>query len=115
MEDIAAREGTVAEEWTPLFEEEEAVEEETEVSEPEMYWVVLLNDDFTPMEFVVDILVDIFHKDRVEATKIMLTVHRTGKGKVATYPYDIAVTKVAQVHRRAREAGHPLRCTVEKA
>ena len=88
MEDIAAREGTVAEEWTPLFEEEEAVEEETEVSEPEMYWVVLLNDDFTPMEFVVDILVDIFHRTEWRPRRSCSPVHSQGQGKGGDIPVE---------------------------
>ena len=82
------------------------------VKEPKLYNVVMLNDDFTPMDFVVDILMDIFHKDRPTAETLMLTVHKSGKAVVARYPYDIANTKVSESITRARSEGYPFRLTV---
>lgn len=88
---------------------------EEELQEPEQFRVVLHNDDYTTMEFVVEVLVTVFHKDILSATKIMLDVHRKGRGLVGTYTYDIATTKAEQVHRLARERDYPLKCTVEPA
>jgi ATP-dependent Clp protease adaptor protein ClpS len=81
---------------------------------PSMYKVVLLNDDYTPMEFVVHILERFFHKNREEATTIMLHVHRRGVGVCGIYSYDVAETKVVQVVDFARKHQHPLQCTMEK-
>jgi len=86
-----------------------------QLKEPEMYKVILHNDHYTTQEFVVEILRSIFHKPVAEATRIMLDVHRKGKGIVGSYPYDIARTKVNQVLKEAREKEFPLRCTMEKA
>ncbi len=88
---------------------------EEELKEPEMFSVVLYNDHYTTMEFVVSILRTIFHKPIIEATKIMMDVHKKGKGVVGLYTYDIAATKVAQVRQKAKEYEYPLKCTVEKA
>jgi ATP-dependent Clp protease adaptor protein ClpS len=85
------------------------------VKEPEEYMVLLLNDDYTTMEFVVTVIMTVFHKPLPEATKIMLDVHQKGKGTVGIYSYDIAVTKINQVHLLARQNGFPLKCTMEKA
>lgn len=85
------------------------------LKEPEEYQVILLNDHYTTMDFVVDILIMIFHKDADEANRIMLDVHKKGKGIVGIYPWDIAATKVEQVHAAAREYEFPLRCIVEPA
>ncbi len=82
---------------------------------PSLYKVVLLNDDFTPMEFVVHILEMFFSMNREAATHVMLEVHTAGKGLCGTYTRDIAETKVAQVNSYARENQHPLLCTMEKA
>lgn len=82
---------------------------------PPMYQVVLLNDDYTPMDFVVIVLQEHFNKDRQEATQIMLKVHNEGKGICGVFSKDIASTKVEQVMVHAREAGHPLRCVMEEA
>ena len=82
---------------------------------PAMYKVVLLNDDYTPMEFVVMILQQYFSRDRETATQIMLTVHREGKGVCGIYTRDIAATKVELVSTHARQAGHPLQCAMEEA
>ncbi len=72
------------------------------------------NDDFTPMDFVVEILVRFFNKPAAEATHLMLKIHRTGAATVGVYSYDIAMSKMMQVHRAAEERRYPLRCTVEK-
>ncbi|MFC3108295.1 ATP-dependent Clp protease adapter ClpS [Undibacterium arcticum] len=81
---------------------------------PSMYLVVLLNDDYTPMEFVVAIIQEYFNKDRETATQIMLMVHRDGKGACGVFPKDIASTKVELVLTHARKAGHPLQCVMEE-
>jgi ATP-dependent Clp protease adaptor protein ClpS len=85
------------------------------LKEPEEYRVILLNDDFTTMEFVVEILMLVFHKKYEDATKIMLDVHQKGKGTVGVYPFDIAQTKANQVHALARQNEFPLKCIIEKA
>ncbi len=81
---------------------------------PSMYKVLMLNDDYTPMEFVVYVLEQYFSKNREEATQIMLHVHRRGVGICGVYTYDIAETKVNQVMDLARKEQHPLQCTLEK-
>lgn len=83
------------------------------VKPPQMYQVVMLNDDFTPMEFVVVILQEFFGKDREAATRIMLKIHLDGKGICGIYTRDVAATKVDQVMDAARQAGHPLQCVAE--
>jgi len=83
--------------------------------EPEEFLVILLNDHYTPMDFVVEILIQIFHKKAEDAVKIMLDVHKKGKGLVGVYTWDIAVTKTEQVHTQAAENQFPLRCTIEPA
>jgi ATP-dependent Clp protease adaptor protein ClpS len=82
---------------------------------PPLYRVVLLNDDYTPMEFVVQVLEKIFSLDRTTATRIMLEVHTKGKGVCGVYTYEIAETKVAQVTGLAQQQQHPLLCTMEEA
>jgi ATP-dependent Clp protease adaptor protein ClpS len=81
---------------------------------PSMFKVILLNDDYTPMEFVVDLLKSVFHKPHAEATKIMLWVHQNGMGVAGVYPFEIAETKVHAVEELAREAQYPLKCVMEK-
>ena len=81
---------------------------------PSMYKVLMLNDDYTPMEFVVYVLERFFSKNREEATQIMLHVHRRGVGICGVYTYDVAETKVNQVMDLARKEQHPLQCTLEK-
>lgn len=81
---------------------------------PSMYKVLLLNDDFTPMDFVVHILERFFGKNRQEATEIMMNVHRKGVGVCGVFTYEVAETKVAQVLDCARQQEHPLQCTLEK-
>ena len=80
---------------------------------PHMYQVVMLNDDYTPMEFVVVVIQEFFGKDRETATQIMLKIHLDGKGVCGVYSRDVAATKVDQVMGAAREAGHPLQCVSE--
>lgn len=80
---------------------------------PAMYQVVLLNDNYTPMEFVVVVIQQFFNKDRETATQIMLKVHQEGRGICGVYTRDIAATKVEQVLGAARQAGHPLQCVME--
>ena len=81
---------------------------------PHLYRVLILNDDYTPMEFVVDVLQHIFQKNREEATKIMLHVHQKGVGVCGVYTYEVAETKVTQTVDYARKNQHPLQCTLEK-
>ena len=83
------------------------------VKPPQMYQVVMLNDDYTPMEFVVVVIQEFFGKDRESATQIMLKIHLDGKGICGVYPRDIAHTKVHLVLDAARQAGHPLQCLCE--
>src|SRR5437868_12566428 len=80
---------------------------------PQMYQVVMLNDDYTPMEFVVVVLQEYFNKDREAATQIMLKIHLDGKGVCGVFSKDVAATKVQQVQDAARHAGHPLQCLSE--
>ena len=80
---------------------------------PSLYQVVLLNDDFTPMEFVVLVLQEFFNKDRETATSIMLKVHMEGRGVCGVYTHDVAHTKAEQVLEAARSSGHPLQCVCE--
>ncbi|MBE5825587.1 MAG: ATP-dependent Clp protease adaptor ClpS [Butyrivibrio sp.] len=96
---------------------QDAVKEKSKsnIKEPRQYNVVMHNDDFTTMEFVVEVLVDIFHKDEVTAQAIMLNVHKKGKAVVGKYPYDIASTKVNAALSRAKSQGFPFRMTVEEA
>jgi len=91
-----------------------AVRKKPATKKPAMYKVFLLNDDYTPMEFVVLVLESFFNKGREEATRIMLHVHRKGMGLCGVYTYEVAETKVAQVMDAARAAQHPLQCTMEK-
>ena len=82
---------------------------------PAMYKVLMLNDDYTPMEFVVHVLERFFQKNREEATRIMLHVHRRGVGVCGVYTYEVAETKAEQVGSLAKDAGFPLRATLEEA
>ena len=83
--------------------------------EPEQYNVIMLNDDFTTMEFVVEVLRDIFHKDPLTAETLMMQVHKGGRAVVGKYPYDIAATRVKKSISRSREQGFPFRMTIEEA
>ncbi|HEX7007018.1 MAG TPA: ATP-dependent Clp protease adapter ClpS [Alphaproteobacteria bacterium] len=86
----------------------------TRTKKPSMYKVLMLNDDYTPMEFVVHVLERFFGKNREEATRIMLHVHQRGVGICGVYTYEVAETKVNQVMDFARRHQHPLQCTLEK-
>jgi len=86
----------------------------TKTKKPSMYKVLLLNDDYTPMEFVVYVLQKVFNKGGAEATRIMLHVHQRGVGVCGVFSYEVAETKVAQVMNFARTHQHPLQCTMEK-
>ena len=91
------------------------VERQTEkLMPPSMYKVVLLNDDYTPMEFVVIVIQEYFYKDRETALQIMLKVHRDGKGVCGVFSKDVAATKVDLVMAYAKQAGHPLQCVMEE-
>ncbi|MBN2345651.1 MAG: ATP-dependent Clp protease adaptor ClpS [Candidatus Aminicenantes bacterium] len=94
---------------------EQQLQERTELRPPRMYRVILHNDHYTTMEFVVDILVKVFHKPAPEARRIMLDIHRRGSGSCGVYSYDIARTKVSRVLALARKHEFPLRCTYEEA
>ncbi|MBR9835306.1 MAG: ATP-dependent Clp protease adapter ClpS [Alphaproteobacteria bacterium] len=91
-----------------------ATKTRVQTRKPSMYRVLLLNDDYTPMEFVVLILERFFHKSREQATRIMLHVHQKGVGVCGVFTYEVAETKVAQVMDLARRNEHPLQCTMEK-
>ncbi len=86
-----------------------------DIKEPAMWRVIFHNDDYTPRDFVVEVLVSIFHKPPVEATRIMLEIHNRGSGVVGVYPYDIGSTKALQVERIAKDREFPLRVSLEEA
>ena len=106
---------------TPVFKPEDGRGGDSAVLErrpqktkpPQMYQVVLLNDDYTPMEFVVEVIQEFFNKDRETATQIMLKIHLDGKGVCGVFSKDVAATKVDQVTEAARKNGHPLQCVSE--
>ncbi len=91
-----------------------ATKTRTRTKKPSLYRVLILNDDYTPMEFVVYVLERFFNKTREEATTIMLHVHQHGVGMCGVFTYEVAETKVAQVLDLARRSEHPLQCTMEK-
>ena len=91
-----------------------ATRERAKTRKPALYKVLMLNDDYTPMEFVVHVLERYFSKNREEATQIMLHVHRRGVGVCGVFTYEVAETKVTQVMDLARQSQHPLQCTIEK-
>ena len=95
-------------------ESQSGVTLEEELKEPAMYRVLLHNDDYTTMDFVVGILQDVFHKNQQEAVAIMMSVHEKGMGVCGVYPREIAEFRVGQVAARAKAAGFPLRCTMER-
>jgi len=100
--------------FLPDIEEKSISDSSTDEREPSMYKVILHNDDYTTMEFVVKILMEVFGKSLEKASQIMLNVHRQGKGICGIFIYEIAETKVETVHNLAREHGFPLKCTMEK-
>jgi ATP-dependent Clp protease adaptor protein ClpS len=96
------------------YEDGLAVKLKVKTKKPALYKVLLLNDDFTPMEFVVFVLERVFRKTNTEATDIMLRVHHDGVGVAGIYTYEVAETKVDQVMNLARKNEHPLQCTMER-
>jgi len=100
--------------YNPETEGDVSTETREDVTEPSMYRVLLLNDDYTTMEFVVEILMLVFSKSVEEATQIMLNVHRIGVGLCGVYTYEVAETKVDTVHALAKESDFPLKCSMEK-
>ncbi len=90
-----------------------AAREDEEIKEPSMYRVLLHNDDYSTMDFVIEVLMFVFHKSEEEATRIMLNVHRKGIGVCGVYTYEVAETKVNTVESLAKERGFPLKCTME--
>jgi ATP-dependent Clp protease adaptor protein ClpS len=97
-----------------LFDSDLLEDTEDDLQEPDMYRVLLHNDHYTTMDFVVEVLRKVFHKPLLEATKIMIDVHRKGVGIVGLYTFDIAHTKTKQVLAMAKSREFPLRCTFEK-
>ena len=96
------------------FEDGLAVKVRPKTKKPAMYKVMLLNDDFTPMEFVVYVLERVFRRSRQDSTDIMMNIHKTGVGIAGVYTYEVAETKVDQVMAMARKNEHPLQCTMER-
>ena len=90
------------------------LEGELSLMEPKQYVVFLLNDDYTSMDFVIDVLMNIFHKNYQEAEQIMLDIHKKERGVCGVYTYEVSETKVNTVHSLAREHGFPLKCTMEE-
>jgi len=99
---------------TPELDDEVASKTEEEVTEPPLYRVLLHNDNYTTMEFVVEVLIYVFNKSVEQATRIMLNVHHNGIGMCGIFPFDIAESKVDAVGTLARDRGFPLKCTMEK-
>ncbi len=87
---------------------------QAKTAKPPLFKVILLNDDYTPMEFVVEVLKAVFHKPHAEATRIMLHVHQNGMGVAGVYPFEVAETRLHTVEELAREAQYPLKCVMEK-
>jgi ATP-dependent Clp protease adaptor protein ClpS len=101
----------------PWYRENEAnpvVKKKRKLAEPEEFRVIMLNDDYTTMDFVVAILMEVFRKSAEDAQRVMMDIHRTGRGTAGIYPFDIAQTKAEQAHAMARQHEFPLRCLVEK-
>ena len=100
---------------TGSFQEDGEVRQKSRLKEPRLYRVILHNDDYTTMDFVVKVIVSVFRKPAAEATKIMLDVHKKGQGVVGVYTLDVATTKASQVHEMARQNEFPLRASCEEA
>ncbi len=97
-----------------VFEDDLNVKSIEEVKTPRMYRVLMHNDHYTTMDFVVDMLVNVFRKPAAEATNIMLEIHNRGLGVCGVFTYDIAVTKISRVHQMARNKDFPLKCSFEE-
>jgi ATP-dependent Clp protease adaptor protein ClpS len=91
------------------------LDSELRIDEPKMFRVLLHNDHYTTMEFVIDVLISVFHMPAAQATKVMLDVHNRGQGVCGVYTFDVAITKVKQVHEMARAREFPLKCSYEEA
>ena len=114
---IAGSEVVLNAEMSPTTPQDDVLERTDTVKKDKKtppYRVLLINDDYTPMEFVVEVLMNIFGKGEQEAVYVMLKVHTEGQGLAGVYPFEIAETKVEEVHARARAEGHPLRATLEE-
>ena len=98
-----------------IFESDTGVRQEPRLQEPKLYRVVIHNDDYTTMDFVVQVIMAVFHKPAAEATRIMLDVHKTGHGTAGVFTFDVASTKVSQVHDMARHNEFPLKASCEEA
>ena len=98
-----------------IFQEDSGVRQKPRLQEPKLYRVILHNDHYTTMDFVVKVIMAVFHRPAAESTKIMLDVHRKGAGVVGVYTWDIASTKISQVHEMARQSEFPLRASCEEA
>lgn len=99
---------------TPELETQERTQDDQQTQEPPFYRVLLHNDDYTTMAFVIEIIMGVFKRNLADATRIMMNVHRKGIGVCGTYPYEIAETKVDTVEMLARASGFPLKCSMEK-
>jgi len=100
---------------TPFVDDELKIKPEKKLKEPKMFRVILHNDHYTTMDFVIEVLMKIFHMPAAKATGIMLDVHKKGAGVCGVYPFDIAVTKVNMVHQMAKERQFPLKSSYEEA
>ena len=103
-----------SDEYGPSYDEQADVAAENDLREPDMFRVILHNDHYTTMDFVVEVLMEIFQKPAAEAMKIMMNIHRHGHGACGVYTYDIAVTKVNRVHAMAKSRGYPLKSSYER-
>lgn len=96
------------------IKEEVETQGDLAVIEPKMYMVIMLNDDYTSMEFVIEVLMKVFHKEYHEAEVIMMDIHKKGRGTCGVFTYEVAETKVMQVSKLAREQGYPLKAVIEE-
>lgn len=114
MELVMSEEEINNTETNESLESELEVKPEKKLSEPKMYRVIMLNDHYTTMDFVVEVIMKIFHKSAAEATKIMLDIHKKGMGICGVFTYDIALTKISEVHSMAKKRQFPLKCNYEE-
>lgn len=96
------------------FADETETAQDTDVREPSMYRVIMHNDHYTTMQFVIEVIMTVFHKSEEEASRLMLQIHNAGSAVCGVYIFDIAQTKVNHVHKLAKRAGFPLKCTLEE-
>lgn len=100
--------------YTTIDKQKQLDEQLSQTAPPPLYQVIMLNDDFTTMDFVIEVLMGIFKKSADEAERIMLTIHYQGRGICGVYPKDIAATRIQQVHQLAQLEEHPLKCIMEE-